>query len=486
MAYTKASGNVKTREYGLEYYALSSFEHEPAILGEYYKKYGKGLGFYDFLTIANNVVDIYRQGSGGLTRDTITAFEEGAEVQPIRVNASGISTSTTAGDSISFTLHADEYDSDNNTYLRVGDSIIIPPEYLSENNPAAYRVSAVGATSSAACTATPFRATAQITTSVPANAYLMVGFTSFGRGSGQPSPKSTYGYQRSFKTHIIKDEMEITGGMIAQETYRENLKGGGEGLFLRSQLETERRLDGQADSAIFLSDENDNSVTETDANSNTVSVKTTKGLWNHLEALAQELNYVTRFSISDFDTAKDLFRSQGVVDTEVAFLVGPKLVTQLDNMGLDFIKEYSGGSDLSKNMNELGINFNAFNKNGMKYVCKELVSFSNPNTYGTDKLANFLGNAGIMLPMADVKISDPNRWFSPEGGTVSIPNVSVGYLKNNGEDRERIFKVRAGMNGINLPAMEEYDRISGGFLSEFALIAMQVNQMIKVVKQGTY
>src|SRR6056297_3350734 len=158
MAYTKPSANTKTRHYGLEYNDLASFEKFPAYLATRYNKYGKGFGFFDFLRMANNQVDILMSdGGSGLTRDEVTAFEKGAYWQPIRVNASGISTSTTAGDSITFRLHAGDYDTDNNTFLRVGDTITIPPKYLSENSPAAYRVSAVGATASADCTAYPLR-----------------------------------------------------------------------------------------------------------------------------------------------------------------------------------------------------------------------------------------------------------------------------------------------------------------------------------------
>lgn len=479
ITYSAASSNTKVRPYGLDYYSLASFEFKPGIWAEWYQKYGKGFGLMDFLKMAGSVVNV--------NRDTVTAFEDGSIVRPIRVNSSGISTSTTAGDDIAFTLHADEYDTNNDTYLRIGDSIIIPPAYLSEDVPAEYRVSSVGATSSAACAATPLRSTAQITTAVPANAYLNVGPTSYGRGMGQPSARSTYGYQRSFYTRILKESVDMVGGLQAQQSYRQELKNGGEGLWMRAQVEAEFNLDNQVDQAIFLSDYNNNSVTGTDAYSGSAAIKTTKGLWNHLEDLAQELNYVTRFSMTDFETAKELFRSQGVVTTEIGFVVGPHLVTQLDNMGLDYIKEYSGGTDLTKTMGELGIDFNVFKKNGLKFICKELASFSNPNTYGVDNLGTYLGNAGVMIPMTDVTISDPSRFFDgSEGGKVSIPNLSLGYLNNNGEDRTRIFQVVAGVNGLGLEAKTQYDKVDAYFLTEFMLVAMQVNQMIRVLKQGTY
>jgi hypothetical protein len=182
-----------------------------------------------------------------------------------------------------------------------------------------------------------------------------------------------------------------------------------------------------------------------------------------------------------------LFRSQGVVDTEIAYLVGPDLMTQLDNMGLDYVKEFSGGSNLLSNMGKVGVSVNAFTKNGLDFVCKELISFSNVNTYGTDNLGTYFGNAGVMIPMTDVTVSDRNGEFGMGAGAkVSVPNVSLGYLNNDGENRTNIFHVSAGVNGMGFPAYHQYDKIEAWYASEFMLVAMKVNQMIRVLKQGTY
>lgn len=482
ITYAPATSRTSAAEYGLEYYSLASFEFEPGIWGEWFKTYGKGFGIHDFLTFAGNTVSI--------ARDEIRAFEDYALEKPIKIGTSEIavdSTSLTAGDAITFYLDSTEYNAQGNTYLRVGDSIIIPAKYLSEDIPAVYRVSVVGATSAATCTATPLRATAQITTAIPVGTYLAVSATSYGRGMGQPAAKSTYGYYRDFKTHILKESLEITGGMIAQQSYRQKLKNGGEGLWTRAQLEAEFLFNSQKDKVIFLSDENTNSLTGTDSHSANVAIKTTKGWWNHMDALAQELNYVTRFSITDFDTAKDLFRSQGVVDTEIAYLVGPALVTQLDNMGLDYVKEFSGGSNLIDSMGKVGVSVNAFTKNGLNFVCKELVSFSNANTYGVSDLGTYLSNAGAMVPMTEVTVTDSaNNFGEGVGSKVKVPNLSLGYLNNDGEDRTNIFKIVGGVNGLNISASHQYDKVEGFYLSEFMVVAMNVNQMIKVVKQGTY
>ena len=69
---------------------------------------------------------------------------------------------------------------------------------------------------------------------------------------------------------------------------------------------------------------------------------------------------------------------------------------------------------------------------------------------------------------------------------MKIPNVCVGYLQNNGEDRKRVIKPIAGMNGMGFDATELYDRVQLGLLSEYALVANGLEQMVRILKDGTY
>ena len=44
----------------------------------------------------------------------------------------------------------------------------------------------------------------------------------------------------------------------------------------------------------------------------------------------------------------------------------------------------------------------------------------------------------------------------------------------------------AGVNGFGYPAVNQYDKVELYFKSEFALIVNLQNQMLKIVKEGTY
>jgi hypothetical protein len=473
--YTPATSNFKVRGWNEQWHSAYSFEFPQQVWQTWYKRYGRGFGMFDFLTIMGNTVN--------LKGDTIRAFEDAADVRPIRVDASGIAR-TSAGGDIAFKLHAEEYETTTNkTYLRVGETIVIPALYADGSDvPIEYKVTVVGAASGADCTAKALGVGNNlIATGVPANSYLMVGATRYARGVGQPSGRSSGGYYRDFVTGISKESFLVEGGQIAQESYRSLTKGGESGVWSRALMQNEFSLNNQIDKAIFLSQENTNSLVESTTETINNATRSTKGFWNWADELAQELNWSIKFSIGDLETAQELQRSQGVIDTDAVFVMGPKLARQIENMGLEFVKDYSN-TDLKK-LDEIGFSMKSFLKLGINFHMRELVSFSNPNTYGVD--ADYFGNAGLIFPMSEVTVKSDD-FIGGDGGKIVLPNLAIGYLNNATEDRTRIIKFVAGMNGIGLPAVDEYDRVRGFMLTEYSVIANLVNQWIRVLKTGTY
>lgn len=477
MAYTPLTSNVKTTGFTEQWHSIYDLEFEPQVYPQWFQKYNKGFGIKDWLYLAGQTFNV--------KSNTITAFEDGALVRPVQLNASGITAQTSPGDMITFRLHANEYNTDGDTYLRVGDTISIPAKFMSgQSTPAEFRVTAVGATASADCNAWPLDAAAQITSTVTASSYLMVGATRHARGTGQPSPRSYGAYSRTFTTGISKESLLIEGGQIMQASYRSKVKGGGDGLWNRAQLLAEFSLDNQLNYALLLSQENTNDLTEATQRSTNNAVRSTVGLWDHLEDYAQKLNFAIAFSLNDFYTAKELLRSQGVVDTEVLLGMGDKLSRGFETLGLEYLKEYSA-SNLLESMTKIGIRPKVITIGNVNFVAKEFAGLSNPQTFGTD--ADYWGNAGFMIPMSQVSVKSSDIAIEGiEGGKVVIPNVALGYVNNNGENRTRILKYVAGVTGVGLDASHQYDEFSGYMLTEYMLVAMQVNQMIRILKEGTY
>lgn len=476
MAYTPATSNTVVSGFTEQWRSIYDLEFEPQVYPQWFQKYNKGFGIKDFLYIAGQTFNV--------KSNSITAFEDGALVRPIRIDSNGISTQTSAGDAISFYVHDDEYDSNGDCYLRAGDTIIVPSKYLSgQDTPAEFLITTASAVN-VAWAASPLDSAAQITTKVPANAYLQVGATRYARGTGQPKARSYGAYSRTFYTGISKETLEIEGGQIMQASYRSKVKGGGDGLWNRNQLLAEFSLDNQMNTALIISDYNSNSVTQSAHSGNSNSVRSTTGLWNHLDDYAQKLPWAVAISINDMYTAKELLRGQGVVDTEVLLGMGTKLSRGFETMGLEFLKEYSS-SNLMSGLESIGIRPKAFTVGNVTFVAKEFAGLSNPQTFGVD--ADYWDNAGFMIPMSQVTVKTSDILIAGvEGGKVVIPNLALGYVNNNGENRTRILQYVYGVNGVGGTATHEYDDFAGYMLTEYMLVAMGCNQFIRLLKEGTY
>ncbi len=130
-----------------------------------------------------------------------------------------------------------------------------------------------------------------------------------------------------------------------------------------------------------------------------------------------------------------------------------------------------------------------FQKNGITHQLCEVVSFDNANTYGV--LDSYFRDAALVIPksLATVKadgmdVSDMYGYSA--GDKVKIPNVVLGYLNNNGENRTRMIGPVGGVNGFGYPFTNQYDKVEMFIKSEYMLIVNLANQMLKIVKEGTF
>jgi len=219
-------------------------------------------------------------------------------------------------------------------------------------------------------------------------------------------------------------------------------------------------------------------MTQTDFNSVSRIVRGTKGLWPTLVSDGMLQNYVEDYAISDLDDVSDGFESQGVLSKYATFCQGSDLYRGFENSGLEFITEFSGGTDLMKTMGEMGIEFRRVKKNGIDFAIVKLDTFSNPFTYG---LSSYNWKKyGFIIPSEYTVVKQVN-----DVNTVELANLMLAYKNYNGENRRRVFGIQPGMTGRNAngSVVSEYDADAGEFLSEFALIATKVNQMIRVEPQ---
>lgn len=478
LASTPVSDRTNGLAYGVSYASAFSIEFEPQVWKEWYQAYGKGLGIFDVATLLGQTV--------GVRSNTITSFTDVAFEKPVKIDTE-IATAI-AGATSSISLDASELVEGSTTVkpvVEVGSSFYVDPVYTNSDIPQeAYLVTMSSTTGDG--TFKFYDATVTISTAIPADSYLMVGPWKTARGGGQPAPKSSGTTSSTFVTGISGATGTIEGGLNAIKSYRETVdRAGNPVLFSKMQVETEFDLNAKMNHDLLLSQLNTNSLTSTIYGSSTGATRSTKGLLPHIESDGMELEYASSFSVDHFDVIKDYLRSQAVTDTDVVHLVGSGLLKNIENNMLGYIKEYSGGSDLMSDLGNVGAKFDSFTKNGLTNHIIEMSSWDNPQTYGN--MDDYFRNLGFVIPISLATLKpDPNIMVEPVGNKIKIPNLSLGYLKGNGEDRERMVKIVSGVNGYGYPAVDEYDRVNFYIKSEYMLIANLVNQMIKVHKTGTF
>ena len=450
--------------------SLYSIEFPPEVYNEWFQRYGKGFKILDFLRMFGKEQTIAQR--------TFYVYEDATDQRVATVGTGGISTAA-AGVHISFRLDAGDYDTNNNGPLRDNFAVLIPKAYQAPEEDRWYVVTTHSGTgASTIYTAYPLSDDSEVDATVPAGTELMIGFSVYAAGTGQPAGMASGTYRRTYYTHIAKESCGFEGGQIAARKYREVItKAGTPGLFDKGTIETEFRLDQQIDTALFLGEENSNNLTQTAALGGTNNRLGTKGLWNWQLELGQGLSYVDNFDMDYFDQVKPLLQSQGVVDSTVGFLVGPNLIVNLENNVLDAVKEWSGGSDLLSESNKaFNANIKTVMKNGVKFYIGELASFANPNRFGITSYD--FKDAGMIIPMGMVTVSEDQFGSSK----ITVPNVAICYYDHAGENRKRIVDTVAGLNGMGYKAVDEYDRTQVWMLSEFACFAANVNQHIQVTK----
>lgn len=487
--YAAATSNTVTGPVNSTYLSTYSAELEPAVIRKLYQNYGKQFGVIDFLRMSGSEIN--------LSRDSITSFAEGAQERPIKVK-SNVTTLTNDSSNweFQFYISSDDYDTNSNTYVRVGDTIMIPGYYFGKTHDVGARITAVGATDAALTYATLFDGTLAASNTLaqtfPAGGYLQVGHTSYGRGSGQPAARQ-YGFDSDiFYTAINKETIAMHGGVQAQQLYFDvKSEGRVKGLWGMHFAKADFQLDKQQSTNCWQGEVNSNAtyLTETNVDSASETIKGTQGMWLHAEDNGADHEYVDSFTVKDLDAIDDLFKTTGVITTEASILVGHKLYKQIQDAAHDYISQYSGGSDLlSDNMTSLGFTAKKWNFAGIDYKICNLAELSNNQTYGANQ-KNFWNYAGLVIPNEQVTVEDSSgSIYNSEGrvgGKVTLPNVAVGYLNNNMENRQRIVTDVAGVNGMGFKATEQYDRSQLFMLSEYALIANETTKWIRLFKDGT-
>jgi hypothetical protein len=309
----------------------------------------------------------------------------------------------------------------------------------------------------------------------------MVTGGNYANGVQSGKPKSAGFYTRLFYTSTKKTDWAMTGSQQSNERYYEKLRGGGTGIFTKASMEADFLLSKYINDELFLGQGvSATALNMTDRDSNSIAPTGTLGLLQHLVDGGMKQYYTSAYGYTDFDDLKPLLISQGIANRNVTFFCGSELYKQIENAGLDFLKEFAGGTQLMKTWNELNVAFRTINKNGVYTTIKELPSLSDPTSYGADAFDDYFTGLGFIVPDVEVTI----RGGVEDAATFKMKNLALGYKSYNGENRTRINKVIPGVANVGAGggdiAVDTYDDVRGTMLSEFMLVCLKRNQMILV------
>lgn len=429
-------------------------------------RYGMGSYYFDFMEMANRTMQLWT--------DNPKVYEKLEWENTVKIQ-SQIATGA-AGADITLVVSTDDRDTNNKVPIKVGDGIVIPAQYQTPGEDRIYVITAYVAGTFTA-TLSPLSAdgntitASQIGTAIPAGTTLKIHAYFTGRGTELPDGKYNYRLIREYQTQIIKNTRTYEGGMQSLKWYEVPSETGPTTAWFEGQDEMELDHRKACDDALFLGEINDNTtLTETSGAGGDNARKSTKGIWNWTKEVGQPLDYAAGWDMSYFYDVKDLFAATNVASREAMFCVGTDLLRSIEESNLDWLKEYSGGSDLMRASDELGIETRRVLVNGILFQLHELKSFTNPLRYG-NKEYNF-SKYGLVIPEG-MESAEFN------GKRELHPSFMVGYLNYNGENRTRIVGVIDGTTGRSVPT-NRFDYSEAFVQTELASIVLRPEQLISV------
>lgn len=450
---------------------------KPQVRNNVVKQVGKGIGLADFAHIMGSTVTV----AGATTR----VYEEGSQFKLVELGAQ-IAVAAEGAD-IAVTLAATEYDANGKCYLSDWtDALVIPAYYLQEDGaksvrPEVYQIiSHAGVGAATVWTARPQKDNVAIVAAVPNGTKLQVVGALQANESLGSKPKATGWYYREFHNSTVRTAGQIFGSTESIERWTDALQGGTKGVFTKSTVEADIEHTKKISDNLFISGGVTNAaLVRANRDGDNIAVTGTVGVFQHLVDRAMPQYYTAAYDKPCFEDIGPALESQGVLGRNVAMFYGSELGRQIENLNLDFIKEFSGGTDFMKTMGEIDSTFKAVKYNGVFTTLHGLSVLNDPIAYGAESHDDQFRSLGFLVPDVDVTVKK-----TPDSTeSLTLKNFTLGYKAYGKENRTRIFKWLPGVNGLGVGgemAVDTYDDVRFEMLTEFQAICNGFNQLILI------
>ena len=326
----------------------------------------------------------------------------------------------------------------------------------------------------------------RIYTEVPSGTELIIGANSFAAGTAQPAGMTDTFETITFKPRILKESVDLEGGQIAQMFYEATGYEAQKGVLNSALMDAEFRFDVKESRYFFMGEYADNAAALVQTSESTVSnaIVSGAGMWPHADKYAMGLSYSGDFILDNLYDAGILQQSKGLTAGTSIFMVGPELGRDVESAALDFIAQYSGGTDLlDKVKAELGITVKSFVFDGRTYVLWRPDELADPTGAGLNINGTYTytwATSGLIVPNGNVTVPS----FLGRSNA-SIPNVQIGYVNHNGEDRRRILDFQLGVHGISgypNTVSSSYDGMHAYLLAHMTPLFALPEQWVRVYK----
>jgi hypothetical protein len=450
---------------------------QPQVYQKLFKQAGAKAYLVELLKLLGNTIKV--------PDAAITTVEKAWPQHPIKLH-DAVSTGG-AGATATFVLHGDSYAVGTLPPWKVGDVIMVPATYqpTAVLTSRGYLITALTTEHNTNDTAVTYPLSnsttltkSQISTAIPANSWLMLAYNAFSRGSGQPTGMTDSFTTRTHQSTLSKYTIGIEGNVIARPYYPvTGLEGSGK--FTSEKLvEAEFALDEITEQAILFGEKNENTsnLVETSGFTGSNAIAAGMGIYEWADLLAQKHQYTSAISFDDFLTIAQLFDSQDVINSTIQWLVGTKFNRDLESAGLDFIKEFSSGTDLyDKVRGRIGMTLRGVRLGGLEHIFYDIPTLSKAGGAGLMKAGEYVyefPGMAIGIPMENVSYES----FGKEPRT--LPNVTLAYIAANGEDNTKLLKRLAGVSGAvdGLDVASSYHGMWYYMLTQYMIVVGEVNK----------
>lgn len=308
----------------------------------------------------------------------------------------------------------------------------------------------------------------------------------WGEGDGLPESVVPRLIQYTNVFQTIKEGASATGTENTNVMFAQYVPGQDGTVFLAMQGDAMYRYERSMCYALLFGTQSDNLTTTPLKLGYDVPVITTEGLIPFIEGNGNVDTYTTNaYAITDFDVMATIFDQERAGSMKIITYDGWSIFQETENalqdllnanLSVELMKDLNGDSGIPLDSfqpyaNEdfsFYIGFRALKKSGYTFFFRKLHELSE---------FNGAGFTGYSYP--GYRMAVPLGFATNKQNGDGMPYVSYEYKKGlNGYDRHDLARTFGGVGASNGPAVDEYDRVQMGIVSEIAGHFAVANQMI--------